>query len=70
MSLRSRIAIALGALAAIAVTVASAGAYVATRDQLRESLDRALRVSTADIGRGSVWRSCVRWWTATAAPSR
>ena len=45
-------AIALGALAAIAVTVASAGAYVATRDQLRESLDRALRVSTADIGRG------------------
>lgn len=52
MSLRWRIAIALGALAAIAVAIASVGAYVATRDQLRESLDRSLRVSAADIGRG------------------
>lgn len=52
MSLRWRIAIALGALAAIAVAIASVGAYIATRDQLREGLDRALRVSAAEVGAG------------------
>lgn len=52
MSLRWRIAVALGALAAIAVAVASAAAWVSTRDQLRSALDTSLRASTADIGAG------------------
>ncbi len=52
MSLRWRIAVALGALAAIAVSIASAAAWVSTRDQLRSSLDASLRASAADIGAG------------------
>lgn len=52
MSLRWRIAVALGALAALATAVACLGAYLSTRDQLRDGLDRVMRAEALEIGAG------------------
>jgi two-component system, OmpR family, sensor histidine kinase MprB len=52
MSLRWRIAIALGGLAALAAAVACTAAYLTARDQLSDSLDRAMRAEALEIGAG------------------
>ena len=52
MSLRWRIALALGAVGAVVAALAAAGAYVATERELRAALDDALGAQVLEVGRG------------------
>lgn len=52
MSLRWRIAMALGALAVVVAALASIGAFITTRAELRSSMDAALRTQVRDVGTG------------------